>query len=90
MSKQDDEEKAGRDLVLQLVQANADALNATNARLIENYKEQAELAQAELKAIREQIYMLLDGPYMPSAHMIERALMPSEEHVNRCREAKDW
>lgn len=71
--------------VVQLLEANSDALAYTTNKLLDAYKEQAETNQATLDAIRSHIDSLLSGPWMPTPDTLLRALWPTKELVDKYR-----
>jgi hypothetical protein len=84
------EREEGLEFALQLMGASSEQLAKTTNTLLDNYKYQAETAEATLKAIREQIEVLFMHPWQPSQHAIEKALWPSEEFIDRMRPAKEY
>jgi hypothetical protein len=72
-------------LVIQILEANATALAHTTNALIDGLQAQLDDERATVAAIRDQISMLLDGPWMPTPSAILRALWPSEKTLNRYR-----
>jgi hypothetical protein len=72
---------AAMELIVRVMQQNAKDAAWTANELLHAYKSQAEQAEATLELIRDRIYALLSGPYMPTSHAIEAALWPSREQV---------
>lgn len=61
-------------------QMSSDRAYTTNA-LLDNYKGQAEKAEATLDAIRWKVEVLLDGDYMPTPTALLRAMWPSDDLI---------
>lgn len=76
------------ELMAALVERNAHDLHFVTDQLMESYKNQAETAEATVQAIRHRVVQLLSGPSMPSAHVLEDALYPSDKVVNGFRKVK--
>jgi hypothetical protein len=70
-------------LLVQILEANSNALNYTTNALIEGYKHSSETYCATVDAIRDHVHALLNGPYMPTSAALLSALYPSEEMISR-------
>jgi hypothetical protein len=68
-------------LVLHLMEQNHRDLAFTTNALIDGYREEAQMAQATIAAIRVNVKLLLDGPWMPSASALLHALYPTAEEL---------
>lgn len=68
-------------LVVQLMQQSQRDAAFTSNVLIDSLTRETRKQEATLLLIREDMAMLLHGPYMPSAAAIEAALYPSRERV---------
>lgn len=75
-------------LVADVLTAMTAQTQATTNALIEALIKRAEVAEAELAAVRAGVGRLLSGPWMPMPHAIEGALWPSRETVDRHRRAE--
>lgn len=72
-------------LVARILEANSRGLAHTTNTLIDNLTHQAETAEATIRAIREEVELLLSGSYMPTPAAILKALWPSEEFIDHHR-----
>lgn len=72
----------GKNLIADIITANLNITHQITNNLIDSYRNQAEIAEATLAAIRVAIFNLLDGPYAPSDSAIRRAMYPNSDLVN--------
>jgi hypothetical protein len=71
------EEQPFSPLVADVIGAMIGQSHDASTRLIDSLTSQLADTHATIDAIRTSVSELLDGPYVPSAHAIERALYPS-------------
>ena len=81
------EREQGLELALHLMGASAEGLAKTTNTLIDNLTAERDELQAELKAVRHGIELLLEGNWMPTSEALLRALWPSADMVDRYRPA---
>lgn len=72
-------------LVAQILEQNSKDLAWTTNTLIDNLTVERDELQAEIKAVRAAVEVLLSGPYMPMPDAIRLALWPSAHSINRFR-----
>lgn len=70
------------ELVIRIIQANAESASHIGNQLVEAYKEQAERAEATIALIRSGIADLYDALWAPSQQAVFAALWPSSTAID--------
>jgi hypothetical protein len=68
-------------IALLLMQKMSSDTSATYSSLVESYRRSYAEAQATLDLVREGIDSMLNGPYMPTPHVLTTMLWPPRESV---------
>lgn len=76
------------DLLVRMVQANYNAYAANTRTLITSLQEQVADLTATLAAVRENVMLAFDGPYMPTPARIRGLLWPAAQVVDLYRESE--
>lgn len=77
-----EDKKQALDLVLNIMESNSKRTADLTNSLMDSYKAEADLARAQLKAVRIQVQELFISGYMPTQFAIERALIPNPALVD--------